>query len=458
MIARIATAAAAAVGFALVLTTAAGAASTVRLRASDIDFFAGPLAIVAHGDVSVDATSVGHGSADAAFVDLRKNRLVLAGHAVLGAQTADALAVDLEHGRVDALRVEDGATAGISTFPTPIRAAIFIRARRATIVPHANVRFTPATFPTSAGAPPVPSYLYTFASNSGFAAQSLPGASFDQPYGIVGSPSSLLAGHLRYVQGTGLDLAVDKHLVDGNRSFLVTSIDAPETLDPAARIQRIPQNRRALYRRDRRRRERADVLLPHRANGRVRSGRRATRHERLLRRRRRAPISRLRGPDRPLFLGLTYRVQGDLGDAVPARRRARAAAGCRPLPRAVAPRPRSLRRDAAGARTAAHHDERDVRRRRNVVRVSAFARDVFGNRDDDAPLRPADRDGDLRTGRRPPVLRRAARAVLSAAEHRSTSRRTGRRGPTSRPSRARRRRGSTNSACSSSRHRRRPTA
>jgi hypothetical protein len=312
MIARIATAAAAAVGFALALSAAAGAAASVRLRASDVDFLAGPLAIVAHGSVSIDAANGGHGSADAAYVDLRKNRLVLAGHARFGALAADALAVDLEGGHVDALRVEDGASAGTFDFPDVDPRAVFIRARRATIVPHANVRFTPASFPTSTGAPPVPSYLYTFANNSGFAAQSLPGASFDQPYGLVGSPSSLLAGHLRYVQGTGLDVAVDDHLVDGNRSFLVTSIDAPERTTRLFGLngyRKLGSRYTAMVDGI----ANAQTFFFHTAQTAAFGPAGARLDTSVFSGGGGSSDLTLRGPDRPLFLGLTYRVQGDLG-------------------------------------------------------------------------------------------------------------------------------------------------
>ena len=227
MIGRITAAAAAAAGFALLLFAPATAAATLRLRADDVAFFAGPLAIVARGDVAIDAGTAGRGRADAAYVDLRKNRMVLAGDARLGTHAGDALAVDLDRGRIDELSLAGGASGGDFAFPDVDPHAVFIRAKRVAIVPHANARFSPAAFPTSVGAPPVPSYLYTFASSSGFAAQSLPGASFDQPYGLFGSTSSLTAAHLRYVEGTGPDVALDNHLVDGNRSFLVTSLDAP---------------------------------------------------------------------------------------------------------------------------------------------------------------------------------------------------------------------------------------
>jgi len=312
MIGRIATAAAAAVGFALAVTAAADAAAMVRLQASDIEFFAGPLSIVARGGVAIDAGNAGSGHADAAYVDLRKNRLVLAGHARLGTHAGDALAVDLDRGRIATLSVEDGASEGEFDFPDADPRGIFIRAHRATIVPHANVRFSPASFPTSVGAPPVPSYLYTFASNSGFAAQSLPGASFDQPYGLFGSPSSLVAAHLRYVQGTGADIAVDNHIVDGNRSFLVTSIDAPES---STRLLGLNGYRRlgSRYTAELDGAANAQTFFLHTGETAAFGPAGARLDSSIFSGGGASSDLTLRGPDRPLGFGLTYRLQGDIG-------------------------------------------------------------------------------------------------------------------------------------------------
>ena len=207
----------------LVRPLAADAKASLRIAASEIGFYAVSLSIVARGAVVVEAPE-GSGSADAAYVDLRHNRLVLAGNARLGAYAGDAIAVDLDDHAVATLRVEDGATSGDFGFPTSIRATS-TSARTMPRRPHANA--------LRAGSVPgldrrvTGDYLYTFADGSGFSAQSLPGASFDQPYGITGTPSSLIAAHFRYAQGTGAGIAIDHHLVDADRSYLVTSIDTP---------------------------------------------------------------------------------------------------------------------------------------------------------------------------------------------------------------------------------------
>lgn len=296
----------------VLLTAAPGnAKATLRVAASELGFYAQSMSIVARGAVTVDAPE-GNGSADAAFLDLRRNRLVLAGNAHLGSYAGDAIAVDLDDHSVATLHLEDGAPSGDFAFPDVDPREVFIRSRRATIVERANVRFVPAAFPSSAGAVPVPSYLYTFAEGSGFSAQSLPGASFDQPYGIAGTPSSLLAAHLRYEQGAGGVVAIDHHLVDGDRSYLVTSVDGPfaagrtlgisgyrrlgarytTSLDGAASrgFYAVHVGQSAAF-----------GLAGARLDASAFSGGGGN-----------AELS-VRSPDRPLFLGLTYRLRADLG-------------------------------------------------------------------------------------------------------------------------------------------------
>ncbi|MEA2687989.1 MAG: hypothetical protein QOD51_596, partial [Candidatus Eremiobacteraeota bacterium] len=112
-------------------------------------------------------------------------------------------------------------------FPDVDDRGAFIRSKHAKITPHADVRFTPAAFPTSVGGVPVPSYLYTYATAAGFSASSLPGATFDQPYGLWGSPTSLTALHARYESGPGIALGLQQHIVSGDTAFVTASIDAP---------------------------------------------------------------------------------------------------------------------------------------------------------------------------------------------------------------------------------------
>ncbi len=74
---------------------------------------------------------------------------------------------------------------------------------------------------------PVPSYLYTYATGAGFAAGSLAGATFDQPYGLWGSPTSLTALHARWDDGPGAALALQQQIVSGDDAYVSASVDAP---------------------------------------------------------------------------------------------------------------------------------------------------------------------------------------------------------------------------------------
>jgi hypothetical protein len=220
-------AAPAAVALFFAAAACADALPKVRLSADRIDFFSSPLALVAHGHVRLDGGAVGRGTADAAYVDLRTDHVVLAGDARFGASSGDAIALDLDTARVSVLQIDAAGSGGDFDFPDIDPHAVFIRSLHATLVPHATVRFAPATFPSSAGTFPVPSFMYPFNPAGGFSAQSLPGATFDQPYALVGSTTELTSAHLRYETGVGPTLAFDNHLVDGDRAYLVSSIDAP---------------------------------------------------------------------------------------------------------------------------------------------------------------------------------------------------------------------------------------
>ena len=185
-------------------------------------------------------------SGDAAYVDLRANRAVVAGNARItrGATSvrADALAFDLPGRKIDLLRNGTGIArvdASLAdTRPAPEDAAGFvfpqaadkkayIRARHAEIVSRTSVRFRPAAFPTTAVAPPVPIYLYTFAAGNGYAATAFSSSAFDQPYGLFSSPTALTALHLRYINGIGPSLGIEQNLIARNDGFLAGALDVP---------------------------------------------------------------------------------------------------------------------------------------------------------------------------------------------------------------------------------------
>jgi hypothetical protein len=227
------------------IPTAAQARATATVDAGSIVFFSDTLSLVARGGASIRLADGTRGTADAAYFDLKNDRIVLAGHARVshGASTssADAAALELAGDRVDLLDAASGVTRttralGPGTaaeideqrfaFPDVDDRYAFIRSRHATIVAHADVRFTPASFPTSVGGVPVPSYLYTFATGAGFGATTLAGATFDQPYGLIGTPTSLTSLHARVENSTGA-LALQQQLASGDNAYVTGAIDAP---------------------------------------------------------------------------------------------------------------------------------------------------------------------------------------------------------------------------------------
>lgn len=225
---------------------AATAKTTVTLDGASVYFFADVLALAARGGAELRFSDGTVANGDAAYLDLRTDRAVVAGHVRVRHRretlAADVVGFDLESERVDVLALASGASrttralgtvtdepieAATFTFPDVADNRAYIRSRHADVVAKTSVRFRPAAFPTSIGAPPVPSYLYTYATSSGFAATSLAGSTFDQPYGLVSLPNSATALHARYTSGIGPSIALQEQLIDGDNAFVAASIDVP---------------------------------------------------------------------------------------------------------------------------------------------------------------------------------------------------------------------------------------
>jgi hypothetical protein len=219
----------------------------VDIRAAAINFYSDRLLLAAHGAVRVHAGSRTI-FADSVRYDLMHDALLAVGnvHVVTPHDTFDAAAyaLDLATQKATVLELDplpttlalsdDRFTQGVEAPAAPGTFAAadlgnerpYIRSTHVSIVPGAHVRFTPAHFPTGSGASvPSPSYLYTFAPNPNFFVPpaTLPAFSFDQPYELLGSAHSLLAGHLRYGTSTGVNLGLDEHLVDGLTQYAVGS-------------------------------------------------------------------------------------------------------------------------------------------------------------------------------------------------------------------------------------------
>jgi hypothetical protein len=231
----------------------ASARSTATLDGASVFFFSDTLTLVARGGARFALADGTRASADAAYVDLKTDRVVLAGHARVvrgdASADADAVALEIDGSRVDLLDAATGVTrttralgpaspaefdAQRFAFPDVDDRYAFIKSRHATIVAHASVRFSPASFPTSVGGVPVPSYLHTFATGAGFSSSSLQGATFDQPYGLWGSPNALTALHARWESGPGPALGLQQQIVSGDDAYVTGAIDAPLRGYPAA--------------------------------------------------------------------------------------------------------------------------------------------------------------------------------------------------------------------------------
>jgi hypothetical protein len=209
-------------------------------------FYAGTTLLDAHGHVVVRAGTRTL-TADAVRYDLNANRLVAAGHVRVASPDptagfdAVACAIDFARGttayeRLDpepatfafrgtsaSAAVEGPADAATFAVADVSGGAPYVRGRHAYVVPGANVRFSPAIFSTGAGPPAqIPTFLYTFA-RTNFSQNSLPGASFDQPFPLFGTAASLTQGHLRYDPVNDGSIALDERLVQGNTAYASAS-------------------------------------------------------------------------------------------------------------------------------------------------------------------------------------------------------------------------------------------
>jgi hypothetical protein len=237
------------VALAALLPCAAFAAPSLSLHANRVNFYSDSLSVLGDGNVSLRDTNGDRYTAQTITVDLNHDRYLLVGDvtAVLHGKTVRATALNLERseGHIYAIVVDDGvprtiridrddianattlvAPPGTFDFPNLFNREPYIHGKVAQIVPHANIRLTPATFTLQVAhvTIPWPSYLYTFASNPNFGAGALAGANFDQPEGFFGSDRNLVSGHLRYTSGLGFGTAIDDHLLWGDRAYVVAGL------------------------------------------------------------------------------------------------------------------------------------------------------------------------------------------------------------------------------------------
>ncbi|HMD02261.1 MAG TPA: hypothetical protein VKG44_04780 [Candidatus Baltobacteraceae bacterium] len=217
------------------------------VRADSVNFylFSGGTLLAADGNVTIHAGARTI-QADAARLDLRKNRLLASGNVRVSgrgsALAGEAYALDLPSGGALLLRT-DPLPATLRLQGDDLRTAVetappagtfdaldlgetrpYIHSRHAVVTPNANVRLSPADFPSSSGASlPLPTFLYTLASNQNFGQTAAPGATLDQPYTLFGTANSMTQAHLRYDGQNGVTAGIDERLVAGNNAYLVAS-------------------------------------------------------------------------------------------------------------------------------------------------------------------------------------------------------------------------------------------
>jgi hypothetical protein len=221
--------------------------SRTSVRAESIDFYFARLMLCAQGHVRA-RLGPRKIESDALRYDLAHNIVTAVGNVRVISQRGDfsgaAYALNLVTGAATLLKldplpstftlhdddfanaVEEPAAPDTFNIPDTGAELPYITSTRADVVSGASVRFTPARFPVNAKiSVPSPSYLYVFAPNPAFGVTppTLLAASFDQPYGLIGTTNSLLAAHLRYSTTNGIGTSIDEHLVDGLQRYIVGS-------------------------------------------------------------------------------------------------------------------------------------------------------------------------------------------------------------------------------------------
>ncbi|HET9342469.1 MAG TPA: hypothetical protein VFO25_06120 [Candidatus Eremiobacteraceae bacterium] len=222
----------------------------ITVSATRVEYYSDLALVVARGDASVELPDGAAVHGDVFLMDLRQQRLVVAGHVTLstregtysGAAFADFLAfkrsyfIPLDPADRWTYLASDYAhpqlgrqMPGDAFFLTGVGGHHpYVVGKSAIIDPNAYVSFEPAivdvldVLPT----PPLPSFVDNFSSDPSFGENSLPGATLDAPYTFYGTPHSLDAFHLRYDQSLPVKgyIAYEHHSVFGDRGYAVFSL------------------------------------------------------------------------------------------------------------------------------------------------------------------------------------------------------------------------------------------
>ena len=238
---------------------AAALPAPVRVTARRVEYYGDAAIIVARGGVRVTEPDGSVVEGDVFVMNLGLRRLLVAGHvrlhtsaAVLsGAAFADFLVfrrqyfvpLEPEADRwtffdYDYAHPKMGRQMPGDAFYIPDVSGVkpYIVGKAVTINASTYLRMAPAQFVLLDGAlwtTPLPPYTYNFSANQNFGVNALPGASFDVPYNLAGSPASLDALHFRVDQNLAVKtyFAIEHHSLF-DRGYAVFS------LSPATQAQK----------------------------------------------------------------------------------------------------------------------------------------------------------------------------------------------------------------------------
>jgi hypothetical protein len=225
---------------------------TIDVSAEHVDYFSDEDVVVARGRVQVKLPDGLAATGDAFAMDLRLQRLLVAGHVHFstpsggydGAAVADFLAYHRIYfiplvPEADRWTFRNGDYAnpvkGLDMpgdtfyFPDVRGKKAYISGRRAVIDASTDVRFEPATVAILMGpkTPPLPAFVDNFSANPAFGQNSLAGATFDAPYQFFGSGHALDALHFRYNQAftDPYYLSFEHHSIADSGAYAVFSIN-----------------------------------------------------------------------------------------------------------------------------------------------------------------------------------------------------------------------------------------